>query len=101
MSDLNAYLDELKKTKGIETDTALGEFLGIRRQEVSRARKRGYLTDEQCIYIALELGEHPLVIMLAREAAKEKNERYAAIWKSGIEACKRGLDTTALKDYRK
>tara|TARA_R100000900_G_scaffold37538_1_gene30909 strand:+ start:13327 stop:13641 length:315 start_codon:yes stop_codon:yes gene_type:complete len=100
MNAFETYLNDLKVLKGFSTEGELAEYLGLRKQEISRAKKRGYATDEQCIIVARELGVHPALVILARETIKDKNSRHSKIWEDALSASKQVLRTNN-KDYRK
>lgn len=100
MENLSDYIEKFKDINGLETDTELADYLGVQRQRVLRMKKEGFITDDQCATIANGIGEHPALLMIARELMKEKNSWQVAYWKDAFNACKQNL-VRGNKDYRK
>ncbi|MBN4053261.1 hypothetical protein JYT97_00075 [Haliea sp. AH-315-K21] len=100
MNNFDIYLDELKEFQGFTTEQEIAAFLGIQPQSVSRARKRGYLNDDQTMMLADAIGRDPVEVFVARECIKEKNEKYRDVWLSAFNRVEASSFLTAFQDDR-
>lgn len=87
MNELENIINKFKKLKGIEKDCTFADMMGMRPAEVSRAKKQGYFTDEQCINLARGAEVEPSIVFIAREVAKEKNQNYKSVWEQALNNC--------------
>lgn len=111
------YLDSYKSKLGITSDNQLADHLEVTRQYISNLRRNGMASDELCEKIAVAVGDHPMLVMMARDMLKGP-ERKALLIKdflhlvqvmgiAGVLAVGSGHLVTAStelpssKDYRK
>ncbi len=78
MADLNDYLDRMREITGSDYKTA--QHLGITRQAVSQARKRGGLGDDECLQIAEAIGTDPIQVIAAANVARTKSPAMRERW---------------------
>jgi hypothetical protein len=83
MNFSNALIDELKKAKGLKTDTEVAELLPeMNKGNLSKIRKgteNRHLNETQAMFIAKECGINPewVLVQLAEECAKSELAKKA------------------------
>tara|TARA_R110002110_G_scaffold415821_1_gene656721 strand:- start:48435 stop:48737 length:303 start_codon:yes stop_codon:yes gene_type:complete len=100
MNYIEESLEKYRIIKGLESKEEVCHALGIKPQAWSRAVKRGYLTNDQVLHIAEGLEEPPTLLLLARDAMREKNKDVSKFYFGAMIATKQFL-FTGNKDYRK
>jgi plasmid maintenance system antidote protein VapI len=86
MKKTTDYLDDAKKTLGIDSDYAMAQFLGVTRMAVSsyRAGKR-IIDDYAAAKIAGVLGIDPMIVIAAANAEREKTVERKDYWRNFYE----------------
>ncbi len=75
------YLEEAKKKLGITSDYEFAKRVGLKKQSLSRYRKKqGVMDDLACVKIAEILGVDPLEIITAANMEREKKEERRRYW---------------------
>lgn len=78
--DLNYYFDEAKKLLDIDKDAVLARQIGIRPQELNRARQEGQVKAEVLLKMAEMAGMDVEKLLIAREVSKAKEPATKAAW---------------------
>lgn len=86
MKKTTDYLDDAKKTLGIDSDYAMAQFLGVTRMAVSsyRAGKR-IIDDYAAAKIAGALGIDAMIVIAAANAEREKTVERKDYWRNFYE----------------
>ncbi|ERE14017.1 helix-turn-helix domain-containing protein [Pseudogulbenkiania ferrooxidans] len=81
------YLQEAKKTIGVESDYAFAKALKTSQQNISRYMSGGSTMDDyHCIKVAQVLGIDPMEIIAAAQEEREKSPEKQEFWRDFREA---------------
>ncbi|MDC5813111.1 DUF3693 domain-containing protein [Vibrio europaeus] len=80
---INTLLDAYKSAKKYEQDKQIAHDLGISRQKLSDIRQgRRYLTENEALFLANEVGADKEMILVYLAADKAKTHEAQTLWNS-------------------
>ncbi|AJY27652.1 hypothetical protein BTM_84 [Burkholderia thailandensis 34] len=76
------YLDKLRETQALKTDTALAEFLGLKQNTISQYRHgKAFMSNDVCLKVAAGLGmDNPLLIIMAADMDRAEKAGQQSLW---------------------
>jgi transcriptional regulator with XRE-family HTH domain len=76
------YLDKLREAKGLTSDTALAEFLGLKQNTVSQYRHgKAFMSNDVCLKVAAGLGmDSPVLIIMAADMDRAEKTGQQSLW---------------------
>ncbi|MCS6426672.1 helix-turn-helix domain-containing protein [Burkholderia thailandensis] len=76
------YLDKLRETQALKTDTALAEFLGLKQNTISQYRHgKAFMSNDVCLKVAAGLGMgNPLLIIMAADMDRAEKAGQQSLW---------------------
>lgn len=80
MENLGNYFNVARDTLGLPSKKALADFLGMRPQEMTRAQKEGYCSDEVIEKLAKVTKTPAVLVFTARELTKPQSESMKMVW---------------------
>lgn len=88
------YIERYKEAKGIGSDYALAEHLGVTRAYISSLKTgRNFLSEELCYRFAEALSIHPAIVLIDTLRQKSTTPKQERVWSDVLEKISVGFNS--------